>query len=98
MVHGDDFAVLGRSAELDWFWEKISTKFQSKLRGRLGAAHTFGPANLMADAASRDKREVISQISAQMRLEAVQLRVPSSLKETIFKIAQEILAVTHIQQ
>ena len=34
---------------------------------------------------------VIHQISTQMHLAAVQLRVPSSLKESITKISQEIL-------
>ena len=85
-----------KSQPMQLVWEAISDRPEyQKLKRRLGAAHTFGPANLMADAASRDKRDVISQISAQMRLEAVQLRVPSSLKETIFNIAQEILAVTN---
>ena len=35
-VHGDDFAVLGWEKELDWFWKRIGTKFQSKHRGSLG--------------------------------------------------------------
>jgi integrase len=80
-----------KSQPMQLVWEAISERPEyKKLKRRLGAAHTFGPANLMADAASRDKRDVISRISAQMRLEAVQLRVPSSLKETVYKIAQEI--------
>ena len=84
-----------KSQPMQLVWEAISdrAKYQ-KLERRLGAAHTFGPANLMADAASRDKRGVISRISAQMRLEAVQLRVPSSLKESISNIAREIKLVT----
>ena len=36
VVHGDDFTVLGRRQDLDWFWNQISTKFQSKHRGRIG--------------------------------------------------------------
>lgn len=83
-----------KSQPMQLVWEAISERPEyKKLKRRLGAAHTFGPANLMADAASRDKRDVISRISAQMRLEAVQLRVPSSLKETVYKIAQEIKLV-----
>ena len=85
-----------KSQPMQLVWEAISDRPEyQKLKRRLGAAHTYGPANLMADAASRDKRDVISQISAQMRLEAVQLRVPSSLKESIFNIAQEILLITN---
>ena len=36
MVHGDDFAVLGWSHQLDWFWKKLKVRFLSKHRGRLG--------------------------------------------------------------
>ena len=73
-----------KSQSMQLAWEAMSVRPEyQKLKARLGAAHTFGPANLMADAASRDRRDVIDRISTQMRLEAVQLRVPSSLKESI---------------
>ena len=35
VVHGDDFAVLGWEASPDWFWEKMSERFDCKHRGRL---------------------------------------------------------------
>ena len=40
VVHGDDFAVLGRRHELDWFWNQINKKFQSKHGGRMGPAES----------------------------------------------------------
>ena len=81
-----------KSQSMQLVWEAISGRPEcQKPKKRLGAAHTFGPANLMADVASRDKRDVIVRISTQMRLAAVQLRVPSSFKESIAKISQEIL-------
>ena len=36
VVHGDDFTVLGRRQELDWFWNRISGRFQFKHRSRIG--------------------------------------------------------------
>merc|ERR1711873_42778 len=36
VVHGDDFTVLGRSDNLDWFRQRISSHFEVKFRGRLG--------------------------------------------------------------
>ena len=36
VVHGDNSAVLGHKQELDWFWNPINKKFQSKRRGRIG--------------------------------------------------------------
>ena len=33
VVHGDDFAVLGWKDVLDWFWGKISERFERKHRG-----------------------------------------------------------------
>ena len=85
-----------KSQPMQLVWEAISSRPEyQKLKKRLGAAHTFGPANLMADAASRDKRDVISRISAQMRLAAVELKVPSSLKESISKISQEIFMLVN---
>ena len=37
-VHGDDFTILGHSAQLDWFQKEIRGKFDLKVRGRLGPA------------------------------------------------------------
>ena len=36
VVHGDDFTIIGRSHDLDWLRQKISTRFEVKSRGRLG--------------------------------------------------------------
>jgi hypothetical protein len=36
VVHGDDFTLLGNESDLDWFRNKISTKYEVKFRGRLG--------------------------------------------------------------
>ena len=36
VVHGDDFTVLGSAADLDWFRDKISEKFEVKFKARLG--------------------------------------------------------------
>ena len=36
VVHGDDFTVLGNEVELDWFRERISSRFEVKFRARLG--------------------------------------------------------------
>ena len=36
VVHGDDFAVLGKRNNLDWFREKIRSKYPVKIRGRMG--------------------------------------------------------------
>ena len=35
-MHGDDFTVLGWQDALDWFWGKISERFECKHRGRFG--------------------------------------------------------------
>ena len=40
VVHGDDFTVLGRSDNLDWFRQRISSHFEVKFRGRLGPEGT----------------------------------------------------------
>jgi hypothetical protein len=54
-----------KSQPMQLVWEAISDRpeFQ-KLKRRLGATHAFGPADLMADAASRDRRDGISRVSA----------------------------------
>ena len=36
VIHGDDFTLLGREGDLDWFREQIQEKFDVKSRGRLG--------------------------------------------------------------
>ena len=36
VIHGDDFTTLGYSFDLDWFREHISTKWQVKVKGRIG--------------------------------------------------------------
>ena len=36
VVHGDDFTLLGTDAELNWFRNKISIRYDVKFRGRLG--------------------------------------------------------------
>ena len=36
MVHGDDFTLLGSEESLDWFREQIQSRYEVKLRGRLG--------------------------------------------------------------
>ena len=61
-----------KSQSMQLVWEAISGRLEyQKLKKRLGVAHTFGSAHLMADAASRDKRDAIDQISTQIRLAAV---------------------------
>ena len=36
VVHGDDFTILGREVQLDWFREEIAKRFEVKFRARLG--------------------------------------------------------------
>jgi hypothetical protein len=36
VIHGDDFTILGNEVELDWFRDKVQSKFEVKIRGRLG--------------------------------------------------------------
>ena len=36
VVHGDDFTVLGREEDLDWFRREISKAYEVKFRGRIG--------------------------------------------------------------
>ena len=36
VIHGDDFTVLGNEVELDWFRERIRSKFEVRFRARLG--------------------------------------------------------------
>ena len=36
LVHGDDFTVLGWESDLDWFRDKIASRFDVKFRGRMG--------------------------------------------------------------
>ena len=36
VIHGDDFTVLARESELDWFWSEVQKRFECKHRGRLG--------------------------------------------------------------
>ena len=36
VVHGDDFTILGWSAQLDRFWKEVQIKFEAKHRGRIG--------------------------------------------------------------
>ena len=38
VVHGDDFTVLGWETQLDWYWEQVTRKFESKVKGRIGPA------------------------------------------------------------
>jgi hypothetical protein len=40
VVHGDDFTLLGKEGELDWFRQMISERFEVKFRGRLGPCHS----------------------------------------------------------
>ena len=40
VVHGDDFTVPSRETQLDWLWETIQKRFESKHRGRLGPGRT----------------------------------------------------------
>ncbi len=28
VVHGDDFTMLGKTEDLDWFWDQIQNKFE----------------------------------------------------------------------
>ena len=35
-VHGDDFTILGRQVDLDWFRKEIQRKLEVTIRGRLG--------------------------------------------------------------
>ena len=87
-----------KSQPMQLVWEAISERPEyQKLKRRLGAAHTFGPANLIADAASRNKVDVIDRISAQMRINSVQLPVPSLVKALISGISREILEVINQQ-
>ena len=43
VVHGDDFTVLGRDADLDYFQDIINREFEVKVRGRLGSARKYSP-------------------------------------------------------
>ena len=36
VIHGDDFTILGNEVELDWFRDSIQSRFEVKVRGRLG--------------------------------------------------------------
>ena len=36
VVHGDDFTVMGKENQLDWFREKIANRYEVKFRGRIG--------------------------------------------------------------
>ena len=38
VIHGDDFTILGFTSELDWFRNAITTKWQIKVKGRIGPA------------------------------------------------------------
>ena len=57
VVHGDDFTVLGWEKELDWFWKAVSTKFQSKHRGRLGPKESDVRRSGYSTGSSRGMRE-----------------------------------------
>ena len=79
-----------KSQPIQLIWEAISERPEDqKPKRRLDVAHTFGPANLMADAASRNKVDVIDRISAQMRIISLHLPVPSSVKGLISEISAE---------
>ena len=36
VVHGDDFTILGDEQQLNWFRQRIKTRFEVKCRGRIG--------------------------------------------------------------
>ncbi|MFM7989692.1 MAG: hypothetical protein ACKPKO_61305, partial [Candidatus Fonsibacter sp.] len=36
VVHGDDLTALGWNAELDWYREVLTNKFEAKVKGRIG--------------------------------------------------------------
>ncbi len=36
VIHGDDFTILGKEKQLNWFKEKIKEKFEVKFKARLG--------------------------------------------------------------
>ena len=36
VIHGDDFTLLGFTSDLDWFRHKITSKWDVKLKGRIG--------------------------------------------------------------
>ena len=36
VVHGDDFTILGKAKDLDWFREKVQGRYEVKFRGRMG--------------------------------------------------------------
>ena len=36
VIHGDDFTLLGKEEDLNWFKMKINDKFEVKFRGRMG--------------------------------------------------------------
>ncbi len=36
VVHGDDFTMLGKVPDLDWFYQQMRNKFEVKFKARLG--------------------------------------------------------------
>ena len=36
VIHGDDFTLLGFDSDLDWFRRRITSKWEVKVKGRIG--------------------------------------------------------------
>ena len=74
VVHGDDFTVLGRDEDLDYFQHGIRGEFDVKVRGRLGSGKND-------DKCMRILNRIVRWTDAGLRIEADPRHVEILIKE-----------------
>ena len=74
VVHGDDFTVLGRDEDLDYFQNGIQGEFEVKVRGRLGSGKND-------DKCMRILNRIVRWTDAGLRVEADPRHVEILIKE-----------------
>ena len=74
VVHGDDFTVLGRDEDLDYFQHGIQGEFDVKVRGRLGSGKND-------DKCMRILNRIVRWTDSGLRVEADPRHVEILIKE-----------------
>ncbi len=97
VVHGDDFTVLGWECQLDWHREKVTGRFESKVKWRIGPASGddksmrvlnrlvhWTSEGIEQEADQRHAELIIQELSfkADIKKVSIRLRGPSKEKRT----------------
>lgn len=83
-IHGDDFTVLAREEQLDWFRSEISNKLNVKVRGRIGPditdaksiiilnrIVTWTPSGIKYEADQRHGQIIFKQLAVEVGVKAL---------------------------